>query len=213
MDGCAAHSAGSRAGCISPAFRQESLSPPPLAADPGARGSRHLRPRAGENLLRHDQVPRPYELPGPAIAVEVARLCRRPRAQRLEVPILDHELLAVLLEIEAHSRHRQSRAQLERIVDDRVEIEELDRLQRAPDLLPAAAVLGRVEHVDERSLQRGHANESAGMTLLQETAGRTPRSPQPCRQQYSDELRASELEGPQTMPREVGEPARDRVGG
>src|SRR5437588_715687 len=120
MDGCAAHSAGSRSGWIYPAFRQETLSPPPLAADLGARGSRHLR--------------------------------------------------------------------------------------------PAAAVLGRVEHVDERSLQRGHANESAGMTLLQETAGRTPRSPQRCRQQYSDELRASELEGPQAMPRKVGEPARNRVG-
>src|SRR6266851_10420707 len=151
MDGCAAHSESSRSGWISPAFRQESLSPPPLAADPGARGSRHLRPGAGENLLRHDQVPRPHELPGPAIAVEVARLCRRPRPQRLEVSFLDHELLAMLLEIEAHSRHRQSRAQLEGVVDDYVEIEELDRLQRAPDLLPAAALLGGVEHIDERS--------------------------------------------------------------
>src|SRR3989442_6130930 len=104
MDGCAAHSAGSRSGWISPAFRRESLSPPPLAADPGARGSRHLRPRAREHLLWHDQVPRPHELPGPALAVEVARLRRRSRAQRLEVAILDHELLAVLFEIEADAR-------------------------------------------------------------------------------------------------------------
>jgi len=44
---------------------------------------------------------------------------------------------------------------LKGVFDHGVEIEELDRLQRAPDLLPAAAVLGRVEHVDERSLQRG----------------------------------------------------------
>src|SRR2546426_12775377 len=100
MDGCAAHSAGSRSGWISPAFRQESLSLPPLAADPGARGSRHLRPRARQNLLRHDQVPRPHELPGTALAVEVARLCRRARAQRPEGAILDHELLAVLPGIE-----------------------------------------------------------------------------------------------------------------
>src|SRR5438477_12285419 len=106
MDGCAAHSAGSRSGWISPAFRQESLSPPPLAADLGARGSRHLRPGAGENLLRHDQVPRPHELPGPAVAVEVARLRRRPRTQRLEMAILDHELLTVLLEVEADARDR-----------------------------------------------------------------------------------------------------------
>src|SRR5207237_2663364 len=106
MDGCAAHSAGSRSGWIYPAFRQETLSPPPLAADLGARGSRHLRPRAGQNLLRHDQVPRPHELPGPPIAVEVARLCWRLRAQRLEVSFLDHELLAVLLEVEADARDR-----------------------------------------------------------------------------------------------------------
>src|SRR2546430_16202811 len=106
MDGCAAHSAGSRSGCISPAFRQESLSPPPLAANPGARGSMHLRPRAREHMLGHDQVPRPHELPGPAVAVEVARLRRRPRAQRLEMAILDHQLLAVLLEIEADARDR-----------------------------------------------------------------------------------------------------------
>src|SRR6266850_378747 len=99
MDGCAAHSASSQSGSLSPAFRQESLSLPPRAADPGARGSRHLRPRAREHVLRHDQVPRPHELPGPAVAVEVARLRRRPRAQRLEMAILDHELLTVLLEV------------------------------------------------------------------------------------------------------------------
>src|SRR6267143_3682820 len=106
MGGCVGHSAGSPAGWLSPAFRQESLSPPPLAADPGARGSRHLSPRAREHVLRHDQVPRPHELPGPAVAVEVARLRRRPRAQRLEMAILDHELLTVLLEVEADARDR-----------------------------------------------------------------------------------------------------------
>src|SRR5712692_7795342 len=147
MGGCARRSASPRAGSTSPAFRRESPSPPPLAASPGARGSRNLCPRARENLLRHDQVPGPHEFPVSARAVEVARLGRRSRRQRFEVAIFDHELLAVLLEIEADARHRERRAQLERVLDDRVEIEELDRLQRAPDLLPAAALLGRVEYV------------------------------------------------------------------
>src|SRR2546428_6708886 len=107
--------------------------------------------------------------------------------------VLDHQLLPVLLEVEADPRHGERRAQLERVVDDRVEIEELDRLQRAPDLLPAAAVLGRVEHVDERALQCRHANQAPGMALLEDTADGTPQGSQGRRQEDSNELRALEL--------------------
>src|SRR5229473_3060093 len=65
-----------------------------------------LPPRSGREPAPARPGSRPHELPGPAIAVEVARLCRRPRAQRLEVSFLDHELLAVLLEVEADARDR-----------------------------------------------------------------------------------------------------------
>jgi len=46
---------------------------------------------------------------------------------------------------------------LQGVVRDRIDVEELHRLERAPDLLPATAVAGHIEDVDQRPLKRGHA--------------------------------------------------------
>jgi len=65
--------------------------------------SAHARERTCSGTTRfHGRT----NFPGPRSRSKVARLCWRLRAQRLEVSFLDHELLAVLLEVEADARDR-----------------------------------------------------------------------------------------------------------
>ena len=60
----------------------------------------------------------------------------------LEVAVFDHELLAVLFKVEPHPGNGNGRAELERIVGDRVEVEELDAFQGSPGLFPAPSMSG-----------------------------------------------------------------------
>jgi hypothetical protein len=43
--------------------------------------------------------------------------------------VLDHQLLPMLFEVKPDLGHGHGRGQLERVLDDRVQVEELDRLE------------------------------------------------------------------------------------
>ena len=102
-----------------------------------------------------------HEAPGLARRVEVARVLRCVRDQTFEVCVLDEEALAVLLEKDTDPSDGRRRVEEERVGDHGVEVEELDHLQRAPDLLPAAAEHRRMKYVHHRALAGADAHASA----------------------------------------------------
>ena len=55
--------------------------------------------------------------------------------------------MTVLLEVEADLRDGDRRVELEDVVGNRIDVEELDGLERAPDFLPPAAMPRRIEYV------------------------------------------------------------------
>jgi len=75
----------------------------------------------------------------------------------------------VLLEKEPDADRGDGRVAGERRCDDRVEVEELDHLQRAPDLLEAAADVGGVNEINEGSLVRRDADRPSSVPLLHDT--------------------------------------------
>ena len=91
-------------------------------------------------------------------------------AESLEVLIFDEERFPVLLQEEADPSSRERGAALERVFDDGGQIEVLDHLERSPDLLPSPAKLGSVEQVDERALERRHADRPACVRLSDDAA-------------------------------------------
>lgn len=78
----------------------------------------------------------------------------------------DHEGLAVLIEEESDTGRSECRSQQPRVGEHHIEIEVLDHLERAPDLLPAAAAAGCVEYLHEGPLERRHPRDTAGMAML-----------------------------------------------
>ncbi len=77
------------------------------------------------------------------------------------------------------------------MVDDPIEIEEFDHLQRAPGFLPAAKPRG-TENVHQGTLQRGDTNHASGMPLFYDSTPEIPERPQGHRRLNRHELHAPE---------------------
>src|SRR5436190_16296866 len=70
------------------------------------------------------------------------------------------------LEEEAHLRRERREAPEADVVDDRTEIQERDRRERAPRLLEPAGEVRTIEDIDSSSFKRRHAvRESASFEL------------------------------------------------
>lgn len=85
--------------------------------------------------------------------IEVRRLLRSTGSQWREVTLLDVECVAVLLEEEPDPNCRDGGLAGQRLRDDRLEVEELDHLERPPHLLETATDVRSVDEVDEGSLE------------------------------------------------------------
>ncbi|MCK7505529.1 MAG: hypothetical protein MZV70_16615 [Desulfobacterales bacterium] len=73
--------------------------------------------------------------------------------KRLEVTVLHHQRFAVLFEKEPHLRPGGRVSEQERVLHDLVEVEELDRLQRPPDFLPASRQVRTIQDVHQGPFQ------------------------------------------------------------
>ena len=121
-------------------------------------------------------------MPGAPPGIEVRRLLRSPGSQWREVTLLDLEGVTVLLEEEPDPDRCDGGFAGERLGDDRVEVEELDELQRPPHFLEAAADVRSVDEVDEGSLERRDPHRPPSVPFFQDAgradgrpAGRTDR--------------------------------------
>ena len=86
--------------------------------------------------------------------------------ERLQVLLLYKQRFSVLFEEEAYPGDREFGLKLEGVLDDGIDVEELDHLQRAPDLLPAAAPVRCVEHIHKRALKVSYPYDAATMALF-----------------------------------------------
>src|SRR5574338_142621 len=125
--------------------------------------------------------------------------------------LLDHQWLAVLLEKEPHASNGERRAELDGVRHDRVEIEELDGLQGAPDLFPPAALFWGVEHIDEGPLEGRNASRSAGMAVLDDATPGVGERAQGPGKLHRHELGPAEGEPARALARQIREAVRDRV--
>jgi hypothetical protein len=127
------------------------------------------------------------------------------RREGIEVPVFDEQLVLVLLEVETDTSIRESGPEAERVTNDPIEIDELDALERAPDLLPTAAVLGVVEDINQRALEARYLHSKPVPTLLPKPAAMVGELPQRDRHEDWDELRVLERERLSSASTEVGE--------
>ena len=164
-----------------------------------------------EHTLWYHEVPWFHEPPGFALAIEVAWLPGSLFPEGLQVVLLDEEGFAVLLQEKSHPRGRERRAQFERAGDDGGEIEILDHLQRSPDLLPSAAKIRGVEHVDERALEGRHPYRPVGVGLGDHAAAEVRQPVEGARRANAGELTALEGQRAQVTAGEHREAMPDRV--
>jgi hypothetical protein len=127
------------------------------------------------------------------------------RREGIEVPVFDEQLVLVLLEVETDTSIRESGPEAERVLNDPIEIDELDALERAPDLLPTAAVLRVVEDINQRALEARYRHSKPVPTLLPKPAAMVGQFPQRDRHEDWDELRVLERERLSSASTEVGE--------
>src|SRR5207253_11108307 len=104
----------------------------------------------------------------------------------------------MLFQEEANSRGRQRRPELHRVRYDGIEIKKFDHLERTPDLFPTAGIAWCVEHIDERSLERRHANGASGVALFGDIPLRRWKLTEQKRQLHRHELEASKTKGSRT---------------
>src|SRR6266496_6615137 len=119
--------------------------------------------------------------------------------------LLDHQGFAVLLEKEPDASDGERRAELDRIRHDRVQIEELDGLQGAPDLFPPTAVFGGIEHVDERPLEGRHASRAASVAVLYDATPGVGERAQGPGKMHRHELGPAEGEPACALARQISE--------
>ena len=169
----------------------------------------HLGPRSVDLAFRYDEVPRLQVSSRFTLAIKVPRLFGSMRAEGLEVLLFDEELFPVLIQEEAHPSGRERGASLQRVVDDGGQVEELDHLERPPDLLPSTAEIRRVEQVDERSLERRYADAPAGKGLGHDSAAEIGEPVECARRADSDEIAALERERADVAPSQNREPMPD----
>ena len=97
-------------------------------------------------------------------------------AKRRERALVDVEHVAMLLEEEADAERTDGGVAGEGLGDDRLEVEELDHLERPPDFLPATADIGSVDEIDERSFEGRDADRPPGVGLLHDARVRSRRA-------------------------------------
>jgi len=128
------------------------------------------------------------------------------------VGLLDHPLLPMLFEEEADAGRREGRAHPNGVLDDRERIDELDGLERAPDLLPTSPVPRRMHEVDQGALDCRDTQLAGAARLPNDSAAEVRLRANLARGLDRHELDVTEPESAGASGRERLDTPPDRVG-
>lgn len=132
-------------------------------------------------------------------------------AQPVQMFVFDHECVAVLLKKKTNSRGSEGRIERQGVSDYEIEIEELDHFQRSPGFFPVAALVRRIQQIDQSALEQGDSYVPAGVEGFGH-ASAVIGTVADCRGQlHWHEVQIAKRERPCASTSEIVETAPDRV--